>query len=81
MAIALTELMKNSESLEDFLKKAEESGPRCGKCLTPFSLAQLQEGDIFQTEQFGRICGDCYFAELGEEVEQNPIHTPGIRRG
>jgi len=75
MAISLKEFVKRS--LEEMA--ALFSRDKCPECKGDFDT----HPDEQQYTINGRpVCSDCYFNELGEEIEKHPIGTPratGIR--
>lgn len=48
---------------------------RCGQ---PFDY-HPDESNQFSIDKVP-VCSDCYYKELGDEIEKHPIHTPG-RKG
>ena len=51
------------------------SSPICPKC------HQSITGDEEHTIKGERVCDDCYYGELGEEVDDHPICRPHVYRG
>ena len=73
MAIYLKDLIKDPRLLDDLRTKQ----PLCCKC-----KVELQETITGKrTTPNGEACSDCYYEEIGELIEQNPIVSAGFRRG
>ena len=51
------------------------NSPVCPKC------HQLIMDDERHTVDGKQVCSDCYYGELGEEVEEYPISHPRVHRG
>jgi hypothetical protein len=73
MAIYLKDLVKNPRLLSELRSKQE----CCCYCQTP--LQETLTGKRKAPD--GYACSDCYYDKLGEEIEQHPIASAGIRRG
>ncbi len=70
MPIFLKDLLENPDVLKDLTRE------RCAVC-----NVELQETITGKRETpSGFACSDCYYGELGDEVEQHPIASAGIRR-
>lgn len=54
-----------------------ENPNKCVICKKPFTMADEQEGT--QKVQGGEAHQDCYFDELGDFIEKNPIGRIGRR--
>jgi hypothetical protein len=72
MAIPLKDLFDKNHP---FWKKNPEL---CPKCKRPLDAMEIQEAEIRNTMGW---CDDCYYGELGEEIEKHPICSPRVRRG
>jgi hypothetical protein len=57
-----------------------ERSLKCERCCT--CGLELQETITGKRKMpNGYACSDCYYAELGEEIERHPLASAGIRRG
>jgi hypothetical protein len=50
---------------------------RCASCGT--TLHETTTGNRLTSD--GCMCSDCYFVQLGKEIEEHPIGVPRRRRG
>ena len=57
------------DEMREHLKKHKMEGDKCGKCGCTISTTVTGR----QRVSDGWRCDNCYFDELGEFVEQNPI--------
>lgn len=76
MAVPLSELIKNPERINE-LKLPPQTCAKCGDELTD----AMRQAEEIRTIDGKEVCADCYFRELGGEVEQHPISHPRVRRG
>lgn len=67
--------MKKLRSLSDeqILNALNQS---IGKCLYSKCGQEVRSSDEKKYVPVGVYHDDCYFAEFGEEIERNPIHSP-----
>ena len=73
MPIYLKDLAKNPRLLSDLRTEHQ----RCCKC--EVKLQETVTGK--RPTPDGPACSDCYYDGLGEEIEQHPLGSAGIRRG
>ena len=72
MATYLKDLIENPRRLSELRTKQQ----CCCYCETP--LQETITGKRKTPD--GDACSDCYYEKLGEEIEQHPIASAGIRR-
>jgi len=68
----VTTLLKLSD--EKAISLLSEKCSKCGNVL------EDDPGDKHQTSE-GIICGDCYFGQMGEMIDKNPICHPKTHHG
>lgn len=75
MAITAKQLLEHPELLE----KLRTTGiGRCVICQQPITGIHPDEVRMVRD---GPVHDDCYFEEMGNEVEKHPIRSPRVRRG
>jgi hypothetical protein len=72
MPIYLKDVVKDPAILMQSVREQ-----RCCSCQVP--LQETITGKRKTSEGFA--CSDCYYEELGEELEQRPLGSAGVRRG
>ncbi|MBI4027618.1 MAG: hypothetical protein HY360_21710 [Verrucomicrobia bacterium] len=73
MTIYLRDLLEKPELLEDLCSDQQKCSG-CGIMLQETITGKRQTPG-------GYACSDCYYEQLGEEIERRPIASAGIRRG
>ena len=73
MAIYLKDIAANPQ----ILKQGRGEQQKCCTCQTV--LHEVLTGKRKTSE--GYACSDCYYEQLGAEIEANPIASAGVRRG
>ncbi len=73
MAITLKNLM-DDDSLFEKLKLGNCKCARCGVALQETITGKRKS-------PMGAVCSDCYYAQLGDGIEEHPIQSPRVRRG
>jgi len=59
------------------LQRSPFEQQKCWKCEVPLQETITGKRQMAQ----GFACSDCYYGELGAEIERHPIASAGIRRG
>lgn len=77
MTIALTELIENPKKMDELVQKQRAGATTCAYCGI---LLQESITGSRKTPR-GQACSDCYYEQLGEGIEENPIVSGKVRRG
>lgn len=72
MPIYLKDVLKNPELLTS--PSHEQKCCSCGVVLQETITGKRQTSEGF-------ACSDCYYEEMGNEIERHPIASGGVRRG
>jgi predicted RNA-binding Zn-ribbon protein involved in translation (DUF1610 family) len=73
MPITVEQLIQNPRLIET-LNSSSQKCPGCG-----VAVQETITGKRWTPQ--GYACSDCYYEELGADVEAHPIATGGVRRG